>query len=139
MFTSCLSNPADLKELIPEFFCGGGEFLSNGTGLDLGRRFVNIIIVIIIFIIIFDIFFISIVFIILIIIVIIIITIIITIITITIIRATGQRVGDVELPPWARTPQEFIQKNRQALESDYVSENIHNWIDLIFGYKQRGL
>ena len=44
----------------------------------------------------------------------------------------------MQLPPWAKTPEEFIQINRAALESDYVSANLHNWIDLIFGYKQQG-
>lgn len=45
----------------------------------------------------------------------------------------GKQVGDVELPPWATTPEEFIRIHRGALESDYVSANLHNWIDLIFG------
>ena len=50
----------------------------------------------------------------------------------------GQQVGDVELPPWASSAEEFIKINREALEGDYVSSHLHEWIDLIFGYKQRG-
>ena len=50
----------------------------------------------------------------------------------------GRKVSEVELPPWASTPHEFVRINRQALESEFVSCQIHQWIDLIFGYKQRG-
>ncbi|XP_012285868.1 neurobeachin isoform X4 [Orussus abietinus] len=50
----------------------------------------------------------------------------------------GSTVGDVELPPWASSPEEFIRINRMALESEFVSCQLHQWIDLIFGYKQKG-
>ena len=49
------------------------------------------------------------------------------------------QVDEVILPPWAKgSAREFIRRHREALESDYVSDNLHHWIDLIFGYKQRG-
>lgn len=51
---------------------------------------------------------------------------------------SGQRVGDVELPPWARNPRDFVRKMRRALESPHVSRRLHLWIDLIFGCRQRG-
>ncbi|XP_072766799.1 protein FAN isoform X2 [Anoplolepis gracilipes] len=53
-------------------------------------------------------------------------------------RYDGTKIGDVQLPPWAKGPTDFVQQLRNALESDYVSQNLHHWIDLIFGYKQRG-
>nr|TKW40771.1 hypothetical protein SEVIR_1G267900v2 [Setaria viridis] len=48
------------------------------------------------------------------------------------------RLGSVALPPWAENPVDFIHIHRKALESDHVSTHLHEWIDLIFGYKQRG-
>ncbi|PIN24790.1 hypothetical protein CDL12_02480 [Handroanthus impetiginosus] len=54
-------------------------------------------------------------------------------------KQSGEKVGDVILPPWAKgSAREFIRKHREVLESDYVSDHLHHWIDLIFGYKQRG-
>ena len=54
-------------------------------------------------------------------------------------QGDGGRVDHVALPPWAKgDPKIFIAKNREALESPYVSKRLHQWIDLIFGHKQRG-
>ncbi|XP_044255555.1 neurobeachin isoform X13 [Tribolium madens] len=50
----------------------------------------------------------------------------------------GKAIGDVELPPWANSPEEFVRINRMALESEFVSCQLHQWIDLVFGYKQKG-
>ena len=51
----------------------------------------------------------------------------------------GESANDVVLPPWAKgDPKIFIAKNREALESSYVSANLHLWIDLVFGFKQSG-
>ncbi|XP_064452930.1 neurobeachin-like protein 2 isoform X7 [Mirounga angustirostris] len=85
-----LESPADVKELIPEFFYFP-DFLENQNGFDLGC-----------------------------------------------LQLTNEKVDNVVLPPWASSPEDFIQQHRQALESEYVSAHLHEWIDLIFGYKQRG-
>eukprot|EP00339_Tiarina_fusa_P026282 CAMPEP_0117073598 /NCGR_PEP_ID=MMETSP0472-20121206/51827_1 /TAXON_ID=693140 ORGANISM="Tiarina fusus, Strain LIS" /NCGR_SAMPLE_ID=MMETSP0472 /ASSEMBLY_ACC=CAM_ASM_000603 /LENGTH=570 /DNA_ID=CAMNT_0004798225 /DNA_START=1985 /DNA_END=3699 /DNA_ORIENTATION=+ len=54
-------------------------------------------------------------------------------------KQTGEILDGVVLPPWAKNdPLEFIRLHRLALESDYVSSHLHEWIDLIFGYKQQG-
>ncbi|EMD36591.1 hypothetical protein CERSUDRAFT_115625 [Gelatoporia subvermispora B] len=53
-------------------------------------------------------------------------------------QGTGERIHDVKLPPWAKQdPLLFIVMHRRALESDYVSEHLPKWIDLIWGCKQR--
>ncbi|XP_066441347.1 neurobeachin-like protein 2 isoform X4 [Eleutherodactylus coqui] len=53
-------------------------------------------------------------------------------------QISNGKVDDVVLPRWASSREDFIYKHRQALESEYVSAHLHEWIDLIFGYKQRG-
>ena len=87
-----LSNHADVKELIPEFYNAGHDFdfLINARGLSLGAT------------------------------------------------QNGERVDDVQLPPWARSARDFIKKNRQALEAPYVTQRLPRWIDLIFGATSRG-
>ena len=60
------------------------------------------------------------------------------------VQQTGNRVNNVRLSTWSEKPVDnanpynFIKMHREFLEMEYVSENINNWIDLIFGYKQRG-
>ena len=54
-------------------------------------------------------------------------------------QQTGNRVSHVQMPLWSkRDPYRFVAMQRLALESDTVSRGLHNWIDLIFGYKQKG-
>uniref|UniRef100_A0A667XI43 Neurobeachin n=1 Tax=Myripristis murdjan TaxID=586833 RepID=A0A667XI43_9TELE len=53
-------------------------------------------------------------------------------------REDRTMVCDVDLPAWAKKPEDFVRINRMALESEFVSCQLHQWIDLIFGYKQRG-
>jgi hypothetical protein len=88
-YKGCLTNPADVKELIPEMFYLP-ELFRNANAFDMG------------------------------------------------IRQRGDANGDVLLPPWAKTAEDFVRINREALESEYVSNNLHHWIDIIFGYRQRG-
>lgn len=48
-------------------------------------------------------------------------------------------VDNVRLPGWANNdPYFFTCKFRELFESDNVSEGLHAWIDLVFGYKQKG-
>ena len=46
---------------------------------------------------------------------------------------------NVVLPPWANnSADEFVRLHREALESESVSEHLHEWLDLIFGSLQQG-
>ncbi|XP_043931342.1 neurobeachin-like protein 1 [Protopterus annectens] len=53
-------------------------------------------------------------------------------------QISKEKVNDCVLPKWAKSPEDFIYKHSKALESEHVSAHLHEWIDLIFGYKQRG-
>ncbi|XP_036336992.1 lysosomal-trafficking regulator [Rhagoletis pomonella] len=54
-------------------------------------------------------------------------------------RQNGERVEDVQLPPWClRDARLFVLIHRQALEAELARNQLHHWIDLIFGYKQSG-
>ena len=53
--------------------------------------------------------------------------------------SNGTEIDTVSLPQsWKCNPRKFVHLMREALESHEVTELLPQWIDLIFGYKQRG-
>lgn len=111
-------NMADVKELIPEFFYLP-EFLINSNHFDLGKYLIIEYIINILFLFFFVCNYTS--------------------CSRTGSKQSGVQLGDIVLPPWAKQdPREFIRVHRLALECDYVSQHLHQWIDLIFGCKQNG-
>ena len=46
--------------------------------------------------------------------------------------------SNLAVPQWSQNAGDFIQLHRAALESDRVSQQLHHWIDITFGYKLSG-
>lgn len=53
--------------------------------------------------------------------------------------ANDSKIDNVVLPKWCHNDAlTFVYYLRKALESDFVSSHLNDWIDLIWGFKQRG-
>ena len=52
----------------------------------------------------------------------------------------SKRVHNVELPLWAvDNPYFYVSRLRRGLESSFANQNLQSWIDLVFGFKQKGI
>jgi hypothetical protein len=47
-----------------------------------------------------------------------------------------EALSGAQMPQWTATPLEFVYLHRKALECEWVSAHIHEWIDLVFGISQ---
>ena len=52
---------------------------------------------------------------------------------------SGRVIENVDLPKWAKNnPHRYVWELKKFLEGDYVSSTINQWIDYMYGYKQKG-